>query len=144
VGASCCIAYGGSFRGNEFFLVILFGLTKYARLKLEEGGLCYIIIPLLGRFKSEDGECYHLTPLAYMSESGINIGTWVEMLVEVKQKHHLTQGPAFSDHTGKLICSTWIIMEILDRLQEIQHTSPDLIQPDMDVYGVFRKMTLMQ
>jgi hypothetical protein len=79
-----------------------------------------------------------------MSESGINIGTWVEMLVEVKQKHHLTHGPAFSDHTGKLICSTWIIMEILDRLQEIQHTSPDLIQPDMDVYGVFRKMTLMQ
>ena len=54
--------------------------------------------------------------------------------MHAKQNHHLTHGPAFSDHTGKLISSTWIEMEILDRLQEIQRTSPDLIQPNLDVH----------
>jgi hypothetical protein len=38
IGAFSCIAYGGSFRGNEVLLVDLFGLNKYSRLKLEEGG----------------------------------------------------------------------------------------------------------
>jgi len=36
-----------------------------------ENGSRYVIIPLLGRFKTEDGEQYHLTPLAFQTNSGI-------------------------------------------------------------------------
>ena len=101
MGAFCCIAYGGSFRGNEVFLTDLFGLIKYTQMALQEDGVRYIIIPLLGRFKSEAGEQYHLTPLIYTTASGITIGCWVERLVMVKTLHHATHDPAFSDRSGK-------------------------------------------
>jgi len=101
VGAFACIAYGGSFRGNEVFLTDLFGLAKYSSMVLVEDGQRYVIIPLLGRFKNEDGEKYHLTPLAYHTASGLPIGTWVSRLVDIKREQNLTKGPAFSDKGGK-------------------------------------------
>jgi hypothetical protein len=134
VRAFCCIAYGGSFRGNEVFLTDLFGLIKYTQMAFQEDGVRYIIVPLLGRFKSEDGERYHLTPLAYTTASGITIGCWVERLVMVKSLHHVMQGPAFSDRLGKRLNGAWLEMEILDRLHAIQTSWPDLIPQDVNVH----------
>lgn len=134
VGAFCCIAYGGSFRGHEVFLTDLFGLTKYADLSLEEDRVKYIIVPLLGRFKNEDGEKYHLTPLAYVTNSGINIGTWVKRLVATKRLHGQTHGPAFSDRHGKILSSQWLEMQILDRLHIIQTSNRELIPHELNVY----------
>lgn len=119
VGAFCCIAYGGSFRGNEVFLTDLHGLVKYTQMQLMEEDIRYVIIPLLGCFKTEDGERYHLTSLAYRTDSGINIGIWVERLVQVKMWHQQTHGPAFSDRRGKILSSHWLEMEILDESMEI-------------------------
>ena len=141
IGAFAVIAYGGSFRGNEVFLTDLYGLTKYARMPLMENGSRYVIIPLLGRFKTEDGEQYHLTPLAFQTNSGIKIGTWVQRLVEVKAMHRQLHGPAFSDRRGKVLSSHWLEMEILDRLQEIQNRDDDLIPKEVNVheeYGLAR------
>jgi hypothetical protein len=87
IGAFACIAYGSSFRGNEVFLVDLWGLLKYAQVPLEENSVRYVIVPLLGRFKSKEGERYHLTPLAYVTDSGIRIGIWLERLIKVKRWH---------------------------------------------------------
>jgi hypothetical protein len=84
VGAFACIAYGGSFRGNVVCLTDLSGLLKYPAMELVEAGQRYVIIPLLGRFKNEDGEKYHLTPLAFDTASGIPIGRWVARLAMVK------------------------------------------------------------
>jgi hypothetical protein len=78
VGAYCCIAFGGSFRGHEVFLVDLYGLTKYSDSDLDLSGVPYLIIPLLGRFKNETGERYHLTPMVATTSSGIQIGLWVK------------------------------------------------------------------
>jgi hypothetical protein len=127
LGAFSCIGYGGSFRDNEVFLVDLFGLAKYSNMTLEERGIRYVIVPLLGQFKSEDGERYHLMPLAYITKSDVCVGHWVEQLVAAKAKHSMSHGPAFSDRLGKLLDSSWVEMEILDRLHKIQATSPDLI-----------------
>lgn len=106
-----------------------------------ENGSRYVIIPLLGRFKTEDGEQYHLTPLAFQTNSGIKIGTWVQRLVEVKAMHRQLHGPAFSDRCGKVLSSHWLEMEILDRLQEIQNRDDDLIPKEVNVheeYGLAR------
>ena len=134
VGAYICIAYGGSFRGNEVFLTDFSGLSKYASMDLIEDGQRYVIIPLLGRFKNEDGEKYHLTPLAYRTASGLPIGTWVSRLVEIKRSQHLTKGPAFSDKWGKRLSPQWLEIEVLDRLHIIQGTNPELIARDVNVY----------
>jgi len=141
IGAYSVIAFGGSFRGNEVFLTDLFGLAKYSRMSLNENGTRYVIIPLLGRFKTEEGEQYHLTPLAYQTNSGIKIGSWVERLVDVKDRHGQSHGPAFSDRRGKVLNPHWLEMEILNRLQEIQNQGGDLIPKEVNVhedYGIAR------
>jgi len=141
LGAFAAIAFGGSFRGNEVFLTDLYGLAKYSRTPLLENGTRYVIIPLLGRFKTEDGEQYHLTPLAYQTNSGIRIGVWVERLVQVKNSHRQTHGPAFSDRRGRPLNSHWMEMELLERLQEVQNTRDDLIPREVNVheeYGLAR------
>jgi len=49
LGAFCLIAFCGSFRGPELFLVDLFGLHKYGKAELRTtGGKEYVIVPLLG------------------------------------------------------------------------------------------------
>jgi hypothetical protein len=108
---------------------------------LVENGTRFVLNSLLVRFKTEEGGQYHLTPLAYLTNSGIPIGVWVERLVNVKAAHHQTHGPAFNNRRGKVLNSQWLEMEILDRLQEVQNSSTDLIPRDVNVheyYGIVR------
>jgi hypothetical protein len=55
------IAFYGSLRGSEVFLVDLHGLWEYLT-ELNDPEINYVIVPLLGRFKGETGDKYHLTP----------------------------------------------------------------------------------
>lgn len=72
-GAYCVMCFCGSFRGHEVFLTDLDGLIR-ENLKVKESGKDnYVIIPLLGRFKGETGERYHLTPLAAETKSGLKV-----------------------------------------------------------------------
>jgi hypothetical protein len=100
IGAYVYIAFGGSFHGHEVFMVDLYGLTKYSRGKLVADITSYLIIPLLGRIKMEDGEQYHLTPLVHTTQSGISISKWLDRLVLIKQQQGLKHGPAFSNRSG--------------------------------------------
>jgi hypothetical protein len=141
MGAYSAIAFCGSFRGHEVFLVDLHGLLKYSKMDLVEGGHKYALIPLLGRFKNEDGERYHLTPLAWTTASGLQLGLWVERLVQLKVAQGLLRGPAFSDRRGKPLDARWLELELLDRLHIIQGEKPDLIPEEANVhedYGISR------
>jgi hypothetical protein len=141
MGAFSIIAFCGSFRGHEVFLVDLHGLIKYAEKDLVEGGHRYVIIPLLGRFKNEDGEHYHLMPLAWETASGLQPGLWVSRLVRLKVFQGLLRGPAFSNRRGQPLDSRWLELELLDRLHAIQGEHPDLIAADVNVhedYGISR------
>jgi len=134
IGAYACIAYGGSFRGDEVFHTDLCELLKHSTTPLIENKLPYVLIPLLGRFKNEDGEHYHLIPLAFETRSGIEIGKWVERLVQVKKSHRQTGGPAFSNQSGRHISQHWMEMEILDRQHQVQIENPEVIPNDINVY----------
>ncbi len=83
IGAYSTIAFCGSFRGPEVFLVDLFGLHKYMEEDLKVQDKEYVIIPLLGRFKNELGDQYHLTPLIAITNSGIKVKVWIKRLLEV-------------------------------------------------------------
>lgn len=99
LGAYSAIAFCGSFRGPEVFLVDLYGLRKYLYRPPQEVS-DFVIIPLLGKFKGETGERYHLTPLASTTSSGIRVREWVERLVLARAHEGWQHGPAFCDFAG--------------------------------------------
>jgi hypothetical protein len=73
IGAYILIAFTGSFRGQEVFLVDTYGLLKYAREEHVEHGEKFVMIPLLGRYKTKNTEGYHLTPLATRTASSLEV-----------------------------------------------------------------------
>jgi hypothetical protein len=135
LGAYVTIAFCGSFRGNKVFLVDLFGAFKYLRSpEVEEGT---VIIPLLGRFKGESGERYHLTPLAATTLLRIQVKLWLEQAVSAKEKRFCTHGPLFGDAKGVILKSRVIEMGLMDWLQSIKDTQPGIIPSDVDLYEDF-------
>jgi hypothetical protein len=134
LGAYVVIAFCGSFWGNEVFLADMHGTAKYlAAVDLPPD----TIIPLLGRFKGETGERYHLTPLAALTSSGIQVRSWVKRLVETKVSRGYVRGPLFGDEMGLVVKAKTIEMELMECLQGIKETEPGLIPLDLDVYEDF-------
>lgn len=76
----------------------------------------HVIIPLLGRFKNEIGARYHLTLLAAVTASGINVHLWVSRLVALRDFDHHTHSPAFCSPQGKLLQASDIELDLLDAL----------------------------
>jgi len=141
IGAYIMIAFTGTFRGHEVFLVDTFGLLKYAREDHVERGERFVVVPLLGRYKTENTEGYHLTPLIARTNSGLEIERWVKRLAWVKERQGITHGPAFSHHRGEILDERWLELEILERIAVIQQERPDIVKPDVLVheeYGISR------
>lgn len=136
--ASCAtfavIAFCGSFRGNEVFLVDLAGLRKYLHDLKEEN---YVIVPLLGRYKGEQHSRYHLAPMAATTDSGLEVRAWIRRLVQVKEEAGRLRGPAFQDMLGNVISSRQVESRIMDQLQLVNDTQPGVIPTDVDCYEDF-------
>mmetsp|Transcript_9798 Transcript_9798/g.14171 ORF Transcript_9798/g.14171 Transcript_9798/m.14171 type:complete len:202 (-) Transcript_9798:497-1102(-) len=138
LGAYSIIAFCGTFRGHEVFLVDLDGLLQYASTS------DCVIIPLLGRYKGEDHDRFHLTPLAAETDSGLEVRTWINRLIDVRIKHGETNGPAFRDDKGNIIKPKIIedgILEVLARIQLDQDNYPGVIEGSVNVredYGISR------
>lgn len=93
----------------------------------------HVVAPLLGRFKNELGERYHLFLLASETASGFKPREWLEWLVAVRFEEGRVQGPAFCDENGNMEYSRIYEDLFLEILAEIQEERPDLIPESVDV-----------
>jgi len=134
LGAYAMIAFAGSFRGHEVFLVDTYGLLKYISQDRFERGDKFVVIPLLGKYKTENVEGYHLTPLIAGTSSGLQIEIWVKRLAWAKGIQGICQGPAFSTEPGLVLNVRWLELEILERFVSIQQANSDLIPQEVNVY----------
>ena len=142
LGAYSALCFCGSLRGNEGFLLDLYGLRRY----LNEGkdpndAKPHVVAPLLGRFKNEIGERYHLILLAPETQSGIRMRYWLEKLVEARLVEGRTRGPALCDDKGQVSYSSIYEPSFHEVLIEVQAKRMDLIPTSVDVvedYGVGR------
>jgi hypothetical protein len=91
----------------------------------------------LGRFKGEMDKRYHLTPLASVASSGLQVKDWMKRLVFVRETENWFRGPSFCDASGEIIKSKTIEITIMDRLAHIQTTTTGIIPRDMDVHEEF-------
>ena len=101
----------------------------------------HVVAPLLGRFKNEVGERYHLVLLTPVTSSGIQMHYWLELLIEAREHKGRVRGPAFCVQDGKAEYSRVYEACFHEVLGEIQLSRPDLIPLSIDVpedYGVGR------
>jgi len=130
------VSFCGGLRGEEVPLTDLYGLIKHLD-EGRDGDLPHVIIPLLGRFKGERGEKYHLLPLSASTKSGLNPRKWVDRVACGYMHFHLSRGPVWRKHgISRANISDWE-GPVLDRIKEIQNRYPHIISPDIDVYDEY-------
>ena len=133
-----------SLRGPECFMVEAHGLISHLHYGTEPNeNIPFIVIPLLGKFKNEDGERWHLMLLVSRSASGFEIRKWVESLVHILKLEKNTSGPAFCCPDGTLLRSMDVDLEFHASLERIQIECPHLIEPGLEVretFSIFRSL----
>lgn len=72
-GAYFVICYACSLRGNEGFMIYAGALIRYFSCGSLDDDIPHVVIPLLGRFKNEVGERFHLMLSVNETRSGLNI-----------------------------------------------------------------------
>jgi hypothetical protein len=124
LGVYSVITYVVSLRGLEGFLIDLGGLRLHRIDDRKDHQ--YFLIPLLGKVKGEHhGRC-HLLPCTLSTDSGIKPYEWVKMLIVVKGKQGLTDGPAISDEKGRVLNSSNIDQSMHEVLEELFLSQQDL------------------
>jgi hypothetical protein len=142
VGAYLAMLYAASLRGNEGFMLDLFGLRQHSVKGKPDLDDPPVVAPLLGRLDGEDGEHhYHMLLMTSVTtKSGLKICFWLEQLVIMREQGRF-HGPAFCDEDGEVVQMSAYEEIFYDILHEIQDQKPDLIGPDVDVeqvYGFYR------
>jgi hypothetical protein len=83
----------------------------------------HVMIPLLGRFKGETGERWHLLPIVWKTRSGIEAGTWATQLLasllEIYQRH----GFVFANKKGKQTKASMLEPQFFEQLHRVRMRS---------------------
>lgn len=135
------IAFCGGLRGEEIPLADITGITKWWNEGVVENVEPHVTVALLGRFKGETGEKYHLLPLAAETKSGLKPRLWIGRAIALLARKGITRGPLFRTTTGQPIHAGSMEYKFFFRLEEVQALHPDLIPDQVDVpevYGVSR------
>jgi hypothetical protein len=133
------ISFCASLRGEETPLMDLAGTLKHIAegRDIPDVSLKHITVPLLGRFKTESGEHYHLIPIVWKTSSGLEPGKWYERMVDWYRLKATTQGPVFRKKDGARILTSEYEYIILSKFEEIQAARPDLISASIDVFDAY-------
>jgi len=120
---------------QEVVLADIVGMRKHHGLgmKHKDPALRHTVVALLGRFKTESGEKYHLMPLAWQSRSGLQPSIWVERMLTWYEKRKVPQGPVFRTSVGQRAKPVAYQPLLHQLLLDIQEDRPDLIPRGIDV-----------
>ena len=99
-GAFYMISFCGGLRGEEVPLTNVAGLRKWWSAGLDEGVAPHVTIALIGRFKNEVGEKYHLKPLAATTRSGLQPRLWIGRAISELELKGVVSGPCSDPPTG--------------------------------------------
>ncbi len=143
-GAAFVILFGGALRGGEVLLLEASELCKRIRDGKVHRSAPHVLVPLMGRFKGENGERNVLLALSSVTDNGkIPIRRWVERLAAtlIHEGKHLNVGPALCNQDGYVMHQSELNKELWEMLRRIQISRPDLCAPDLEIenkYKVFR------
>ncbi len=101
----------------------------------------HITIALLGRFKNEIGESYHLMPVVASTPRGLEPKKWVGRALDEWEKCGVLRGYLLCSTQGDRLPASYFEPRFLDRLEQVKFAYPELIPPHTNPsaeYGVSR------
>jgi hypothetical protein len=133
----CVVSFCCALRGEEAPLMSLTG----TRLHLAEGEghatMPHVVVALLGRFKTEISEKYHLMPLVLQTATGLEPGLWIRRMVEWYEDGGVRRGWVFRNKVGERAKAADYEWDILCELEHIQQESPDIVGVHVNVFDEF-------
>ncbi len=139
-GAFYLIPFTLALRGEEVPLVDLKGLRSH----WEQGAnykTPHVVITLLGRFKNEVGEAYHIMPVCAETPRGLFPRRWIGRVIDGYFSIGVTSGYVFRKPSGERTKMSDFEPAFFERLEHVKQLRPDLISPSLEVsehYGVSR------
>ena len=127
------ISYACSLRGNEGFMLDAGALIRYISKGSGQDDVPHVVVPLLGRFKNEVGERFHLMMSVNITKSGLDVRWWLELLVTILKLERKTKGPAICDPEGYIVKSLDMNQEFHKQLTLVQESHPRLIDPVLNI-----------
>jgi hypothetical protein len=120
-------------------MVDLYGTIKY----WEAGGQAefkHLVVPLLGRFKGETGETYHLLCTVDRTNHGLEPRKWVGRYMQSLVDRGIRNGHLFWDANGSRMKAGYFEPQFFHRLSQVQQSNPELLSQDIEVeeeFGIF-------
>jgi hypothetical protein len=139
-GAFYLIAYCCALRGEEVSKADLYGILRHWEAG-ESHPKKHVVVALLGRFKGETGESYHLMCLVAVTSQGLEPRKWIGRLIRILQDQGIRNGPLFRNPVGGKLRATYFEPRFFDRLEQVRLEKPELMPGVDDVvedYGVSR------
>jgi hypothetical protein len=128
-------------RGEEVVKMDIAGFLTYFAAGKEHPEFPHVMVPLLGRFKGETGERWHLLPIVWRTRSGIEAGLWASRLKESLLERRRLNGFVFSDKKNKQAKASTLEPSFFEQLNWVRIRYPDLFPPNVNIeddYGIPR------
>lgn len=134
-GAYFTVSFVLALRGNETSMLDLKGLID----NIEHGRMDdppHIVIPLLGLFKGEDYQRFHLLLAPNVSNSGFEPRKWLHWLIQARRSEKIFEGPAFCDSEGFVLNQQVIHDELKAQLILVKEKDPVLFPSDLKLNDI--------
>lgn len=135
--AFCC-----GLRGEELPLLSLCGVRRHLDRAKNHPTHPHVVIALLGRFKSEVSQKYHLMPIVLKTKTGLEPALWINRMVIWYEQRGLVRGWVFRNFkTGDAARSSEYEWDILMEIEKVQKETVGIIDKKVNVleeYGVSR------
>jgi hypothetical protein len=95
------------------------------------------MIPLLGWFKGETGEGWHLLPIVWKTWLGIKAGTWATQMKASLEEQRCLHGFVDSDKKGKQTKASTLEPWFYEQLNWVRIRYPDLFPPNVNIEDDF-------
>lgn len=132
------IAFCCGLRGEELPLMSLGGVRRHLERGMNHATHPHVTVALLGRFKTEVSQKYHLMPIVMKTKSGLEPGVWMKRMVDWYEEAGIVRGWVFRNFkTGEPARARDYEVEILSELEYIQKMSPEIVNESVNVFEDF-------
>lgn len=139
-GAFYLIAFCCALHGEEVPLTDLYGVSAHWEAG-QTNPTKHVVVALLGRFKGETGESYHVMPLVDVTDRGLEPRKWIGRLLMLYENNGTRHGPFFRHPDGTRRKAGTFENKFFERLEHVKTTHPHLLASIEDIseeFGISR------